>query len=207
MYALNTEAAKAADSTGNRISERGKYTGRFTRAQHIESEKTGTKGIDFDFEASNGQKARFSIYTVKSDGTQIYGYKQLMAIMTVLKLRNLAAPQLLRATVYDFDAGQEVERDVHQFAELLDKPIGLLFSMEEYKEGKWRPNLAGIFDAETELVASEILERKTQPLTLPKMVERLRDKPLQGQASTNYSNGNRAAQEAAWDDDPSEIPF
>lgn len=206
MYALNTDAAKAADSTGNRITERGKYKGRFTRAQHIVSEKTGTNGIDFDFEADNGQKARFSLYTIKADGTQIYGYKQLMAIMTVLSLRNIADPQPLRAKVYDFDAGQEVERTVPQFAELLGKPIGLLFSMEEYKEGKWRPNLAGIFQADTELVASEILDRKTQPLTLPKMVERLRDKPMQEQSTASHSAGNRAAQEAAWDDG-SDIPF
>lgn len=204
MYALNTEAAKAADSTGNRITERGKYKGRFTRAQHIVSENTGTNGIDFDFEAENGQKARFSIYTIKADGTQIYGYKQLMAIMTVLKLRNLADPQIRQAKVYDFDAGQEVERDVPQFPDLLDKPIGLLFTMEEYKSGKWRPNLAGVFQADTELVASEILDRKTQPLTLPKMVDRLRDKPLQAQSGQQSSGG---ASSHAPEDDFQDIPF
>lgn len=205
MYALNTEAAKAADSTGNRITERGKYIGKFTRAQHIESDK-GTKGIDFDFEANNGQKARFSLYTIKADGTQIYGFKQLMAIMTVLSLRNLAEPVSRRAKVYDFDAGQEVERDVPQFVELLDKPIGLLFTMEEYKEGKWRPNLAGVFQADTELVASEILERKTQPLTLPKMVERLRDKPMQAQqGGSGYQPTNSGAPDFI--DDTSDIPF
>lgn len=202
MYALNTEAAKAADSTGSRISERGKYVGRFTRAQHIESEKTGTSGIDFDFEATNGQKARFSIYTVKADGTQIYGYKQIMAIMTVLSLRNLDDPQILPAKVYDYDTNQEVERKVLQFSELLNKPIGLLFTMEEYKSGKWRPNLAGVFQADTELVASEILERKTQPLTLPKMVDRLRDKPLQNDAGGSFSNAG-----ANYVDDTSDIPF
>lgn len=205
MYALNTEAAKAADSTGNRITERGKYIGKFTRAQHIVSAQ-GTKGIDFDFEATSGQKARFSVYTIKGDGTQIYGFKQLMAIMTVLSLRNLAEPVSRRAKVYDFDAGQEVERDVPQFVELLDKPIGLLFTMEEYKEGKWRPNLAGVFQADTELVASEILERKTQPLTLPKMVERLRDKPMQTQqGGSGYQPTNSGAPDFI--DDTSDIPF
>lgn len=205
MYALNTEAAKAADSTGNRITERGKYVGRFTRAQHVVSQQ-GTKGIDFDFEANNGQKARFSLYTVKADGSQIFGFKQLMAIMTVLSLRNLAEPVSRRAKVYDFDAGQEVERDVPQFVELLDKPIGLLLTMEEYKEGKWRPNLAGVFQADTELVASEILERKTQPLTLPKMVERLRDKPMQAQqGGSSYQPTNSGAPDFI--DDTSDIPF
>lgn len=201
MYALNTEAAKAADSTGNRIVERGKYVGRFTRAQHVVSQQ-GTKGIDFDFEANNGQKARFSLYTVKADGSQIFGFKQLMAIMTVLKLRNLSEPQDKIATVYDFDAGKEVQRSVPQFAELLDKPIGLLFTMEEYKPEKWRPNLAGIFDAETELVASEILERKTQPLTLPKMIERLRDKPLKETSGAPATSGGVPAASEFDDDIP-----
>lgn len=203
MYALNADAAKAADSTGNRISEKGKYVGRFTRAQDIVS-KSGTRGIDFDFEAGNGQKARFSIYTVKSDGSQTFGYKQLMAIMTVLKLRNIGSPTEVQARVYDFDAGQEVDKVVPQFAELLDKPIGLLFSMEEYKADKWRPNLQGVFQADTELVASEILDRKTQPLTLPKMVERLRDKPLTQQAA-NYGNYEQPSDPGF--DDPSDIPF
>lgn len=201
MYALNTEAAKAADFTGNRIVERGKYIGRFTRAQHVISAQ-GTKGVDFDFEASNGQKARFSLYTIKADGTQIYGFKQLMAIMTVLKLRNLGEPQDKIATVYDFDAGKEVQRSVPQFAELLDQPIGLLFTMEEYKPEKWRPNLAGIFDAETELVASEILERKTQPLTLPKMIDRLRDKPFKDTSGAPAATGNAQAASEFDDDIP-----
>ena len=203
MYALNTEAAKAADSTGNRITERGKYIGKFTRAQHIESDK-GTKGIDFDFEADNGQKARFSIYTMKADGTHLYGYKLLMAIMTVLKLRSLAEPQLRVAKVYDFDAGREVEKNVPQFIELLDKPIGLLLVMEEYKEGKWRPTPVGVFQADTELVASEILDRKTQPTALPKMIERLRDRPMQNRSSYAASHADAPSSLSEIADD---IPF
>lgn len=208
MYALNPDAAKAADSTGNRITERGKYKGRFTRAQHIVAERTGTQGIDFDFESESGQKARFSIYTLKADGTQIYGFKQLMAIMTVLSLKKVADPVNMPAKVYDYDAGQEVTKTIPQFQELLNKPIGLLFTMEEYKESKWRPNLAGIFAAGTELTASEILDRKTTPTTLPKMVERLRDKPYQGVPSgTNSATHDSMAAQAPAGFDDSDIPF
>lgn len=199
MYALDTEAAKAADSTGSRISERGKYKGQFTRAQHIVAD-SGTKGIDFDFTAENGQKARFSIYTVKSDGTKIYGFKQLMAIMTVLKLRNLTDPVNMQARIYDYDLGKEVDATVPQFAELVNKPIGLLLTMEEYKPGKWRPNLSGIFQADTELVASEILDRKTQPQALAKMVERLQDKPMKAQQAGG-GGAQPAASPADLDDD------
>ena len=201
MYALDTTAAKAADSAGFQIKEKGKYVGRFTRAEHIVSERTGTKGIDFDFVSDSGQRARFSIYTIKADGTTIYGFKQLMAMMTVLKLRNIADPVMSMAKVYDFDQGKEVEKNVPQLLELVNKPIGILITMEEYKEGKFRPNLNGVFQAETELVASEILDRKTVPAHLAKMVAALRDKPLNGGAPA-YSGP-----EAGHPAEDSDIPF
>lgn len=204
MYALDPAAAKAAESTGSRIAEKGKYKGKFTRAQHIVSEK-GTFGIDFDFVADSGQKARFAIYTQREDGRQVYGFKQLSAIMACLSLRNLADPKDTPAKVYDFDQQRELDAVVPQFTELLGKPVGLLFVMEEYRPGKWRPNLAGVFQATTELVASEILERKTQPLQLAKMVQALRDKPLRS-GGDSIDEGNRAA--AAAGADPSDdIPF
>lgn len=205
MYALDPQAAKAAESTGSRIAEKGKYKGKFTRAQHVVSEK-GTFGIDFDFVAEGGQKARFAIYTQREDGTQVYGFKQLSAIMACLALRSLDNPKDTPAKVYDYDQQRELDTVVPQFTELLGKPVGLLFTMEEYRPGKWRPNLAGAFQASTELVASEILDRKTQPLQLAKMVQALRDKPYRGAAGGSIDEGNRAA--AAAGADPSDdIPF
>lgn len=207
MYALDPQAAKAAESTSNRITEKGKYKGTFTRAQHVIS-KTKTVGIDFDFVTENGQKARFTVYTQRDDGSKIFGFKQLSAIMACLSLRGLNNPADMKAKVYDFDLQKEVEVVVPQFAELLGKPIGLLLSMEEYKADKWRPNLAGAFQASTELVASEILDRKTQPEQLAKMVLALRDKPLRSSGGGSIEDGNRAAAAAGgsgFDDD--EIPF
>ncbi|MGX9693827.1 hypothetical protein ACTJNK_26060 [Achromobacter anxifer] len=205
MYALDPAAAKAAESTGSRIAEKGKYKGKFTRAQHVVSQQ-GTFGIDFDFVTEGGQKARFAIYTQREDGTQVYGFKQLSAIMACLALRTLDNPKDTPAKVYDYDQQRELDTVVPQFTELLGKPVGLLFTMEEYKPGKWRPNLAGAFQASTELVASEILDRKTQPLQLAKMVQALRDKPYRGPAGGSMDEGNRAA--AAAGADPSDdIPF
>lgn len=182
MYKLDTEAARAAEPTGGRITEKGKYKGKFLRAQHIVAE-SGTKGIDFDFQADDGRRARFSIYTEKEDGTRIYGFKQLMAIMTCLSLREIGEPKHVPAKIYDFDLGKEVDRVVPQFPELIGKPIGLLLTMEEYNPGKWRPNLFAPFQAETELVASEILDRKTTPAKLASMVLALRDRPMRADAA------------------------
>lgn len=201
MYALDTTAAKAADSAGFQIKEKGKYVGRFTRAEDIVSERTGTKGIDFDFVSDGGQRARFSIYTIKADGTTIYGFKQLMAMMTVLKLHKIADPVMSMAKVYDFDQRKEVEKKVPQFVELVNKSIGILITMEEYKEGKFRPNLAGIFQAETELTASEFLDRKTAPAHLAKMVAALSDKTL------NVSAPSHSGPEAGHPAEDPDIPF
>ncbi|MBU4609184.1 hypothetical protein IMZ29_01015 [Achromobacter sp. GG226] len=205
MYKLDTQAAKQADRVGGRITEKGKYVGTFTRAQHVVAD-TGTIGIDFDFVTDDGTRARFAIYTQKADGTQIYGFKQLMAMMTCMQVRELTNPINQRARVYDFDAGQEVDVVVPQFPDLLGKKVGLLIRMEEYGDnGKWRPGLAGAFQAETELVASEILDRKTVPSQLPKMVQALRDKPKQG-GGQSVAAGNRAAQEAGYETEQ-DIPF
>ncbi|KCB26243.1 hypothetical protein [Bordetella hinzii] len=218
MYKLDTQAAKQADSTGGRISEKGKYVGKFTRAEHVVSDRTGTMGIDFDFVTDSGQRARFSIYTRRSDGTNTYGFKQLNAIMTCLGLRELADPKNVPAKVYDHDQGKEVEVVVPQFPELLGKPIGLLLHMEEYgDQGKWRPAFSFAFRATDELMASEILDRKTAPEQLPKALLTLRDKPLKandGGFSTGTPSGssggmndaNRAAAAAAAAD-LDDIPF
>lgn len=212
MYKLDTQAAKQADSTGGRISEKGKYVGKFTRAEHIVSERTGTLGIDFDFVADGGQRARFSIYTRRADGTNTYGFKQLNAIMTCLGLRELAEPKNTPARVYDYDQGREVDVVVPQFTELLGRPVGLLLHMEEYgDQGKWRPAFSFAFQAETELMASEILDRKTAPEQLAKALLTLRDKPIKANGgapgASGYTNEANRAAAAAAAEDHSEIPF
>jgi len=219
-YEYDRQAALAADNTTGRIAEKGKYIGKFTRAQQIIS-KTGTEGIDFDFITNDGARARFTIYTRKSDGSTIYGYKQLMAIMTCLKQRGLSDPQQIRARVWDVDAGSEVEKVVPQFAELLNRPIGLLIHMEQYgDEGKWRPGLSNAFEADTELMAVEILEQKVTPEKLPKALMALKDRPAKNASQTSQrgnsyeaaKNGsleyvNSEAVLAAKDDFDNEPPF
>ena len=211
MYNLNSNQAKAADTTSNRISETGKYKGVFTRAEHIVSTRTGTQGIDFDFESDAGQKARFSIYTLKSDGKQIYGFKQLMAIMTCLQVKQLPDPVEVEGTVWNNETRKEEKRSLPQFPGLLNKPIGVLLTMEEYQKSNstdtaWRPALSFVFDAKTELVASEILDRKTQPQQLEKMIVSLRDKPLKKQSGHASATHQPAGSVADMDDDDS-IPF
>ena len=182
MYQLDPNAARKADSTGNQINEIGKYVGKFTQAEDIVA-KTGTRGIALSFESDAGQKARISLYTMKTDGTKIMGFDLLMAILTCMSLRGIN-PQHGTVKVWDNEQRKEIERSGSIFPELCTKPVGLLLETEEYEKQDGtianRMVLAGVFQVGTEFTASEILDRKTKPEHLEKMVARLHHRPLKG---------------------------
>lgn len=206
MYQLDTQAAKKADQTGTRINELGKYVGQFKQAEDITA-GTGTKGVALRFE-SNGQTANLSIYTQKSNGETIMGFQVLMAIMTCLQLRNITPKEGI-AKHWDNETRTEVEVSALLFPELCGKDIGLLLETEDYQKNDGgigtRMVIAGIFQAKTELTATEILEKKTTPEHLEKMVSRLRHRPVKGapkKAATQSHGGG-----GGFDDMDDFIPF
>jgi hypothetical protein len=174
-YALDTDAAKQADTGGGRISETGKYIGFFTEAKKVLSSQ-GTQGIEFAFEANNGQTANYlTVWTINKDGKQIYGYKQLMALMTCLKVRSIET-KLGEVEEYDRNSNSMVKRQAEIFPALMNKPIGVLLQMEEYEKKDLsigeKAAFAGFFDPQTEQVAVEILE-KSEAKLLEKLVSQL----------------------------------
>jgi hypothetical protein len=206
MYNLDPKTARKADQTGNRITEIGKYVGTFTQAEDITA-STGTKGVGLRFE-SNGQQANLSLYTRKSNGDEIMGMQALMAIMTCMRLRNIQ-PKPGTVKHWDNDAKQEVTKQAQVFPDLCGKPIGLLLETEDYakQDGSIgsRMVIAGIFQPDTELTASEILDQETVPKQLEKMVARLRHRPLKGAktpAPTTAAGGG-----SGFDDMDDDIPF
>ena len=210
MYALDANEARKADTQGNQIKEIGKYVGAITQAEDITA-KTGTKGIALSFTSNSGQKAKVSIYTLKADGTKIGGFSMLSALMTCLQVRNIA-PKPGKVTHYDYDAKADLIEDGSVFAELC-KPIGLLLETEDFlkQDGSTgtRMVLRGVFQATTELTASEILDRKTVPEALPKMVAALRHHPLKAAKATpsRQHGGAMPDDQFFGEDDGSEIPF
>lgn len=205
-YALDTTQAKQAEYTGSRIDTTGKYVGKFTRAEDIKA-KSGAVGIEFDFESSDGRKARMSIYTKNRDGDPIFGQKMLMAIMTCLKVRDIQAT-VAKVKKYNLDAKKEEVVDAPIFGALQNKPIGLLLQAEEYEKQMggtgWKMNIVGCFDPSNELTASEILDKKTKPEQLAKMVAVLRDKPLRASAP---QSSTQAPARGGFDDMADDIPF
>ena len=184
MYTLNTEAAKKADQIGAYISETGKYVGTFVRAEKLVSQAKNTDGIGFTFRDESGRECRFDVWTQKQNGEPLSGLNQVNAMMACLQQRALTVSQ---QTVKKWDNGAEAVMPAPCFAELMNKRIGLLLRAEEYEKMKdghktgttgWRMGLFAVFQADTELMASEILSRKTQPEQLAKVLGQLADKPL-----------------------------
>jgi hypothetical protein len=180
MYKLDVEAAKKADNKTQFISERGKYVGVFTRAEVIESSK-GTEGVGFSFKSNDGQEARFDVYTRKSDGSLLMGYDAINAIMAVLKVRE-AAPKTATVKSWNPDTQALEDKQAECLVDLMNKQIGVLLYVEEYEKqdgsvGKGM-RLYAPFQADTELVASEVLNRETKPLKLEKLLAGMKDKPL-----------------------------
>lgn len=207
-YELDTNQARKADQRGGTINETGKYLGRLARAEEISSTK-GTKGVDFSFVSREGQRTRFALYTEKADGTRIgIGHAFVMALMTCLKVRSIK-PAMTRVKKWDQQANAEIDAEVPCFRELMDKDIGLLLEAEEYEKSNGgvgtRMVLAGVFQAGTELTASEILDQKVKPEQLGKIVASLRDRPLKSGSAAKRPAAATASHGASMDDD--EIPF
>ncbi len=204
MYNLDPNAARKADQTGNRIDEIGKYVGTFTQAEDITA-STGTKGVALRFD-SNGQTANLSLYTTKANGDQIMGFQALMAIMTCMSLRNIA-PKSGTAKHWNNETKTEETKQAQVFPDLCGKPIGLLLETEDYPKNNGgtgtRMVIAGIFQASTELTAGEILDKKTKPEQLAKMVVRLRHRPAKA-AKAQAASGTGHGFEDIEDD---QIPF
>lgn len=181
-YELDQNAAKAADNINSSISQSGKYVGTITRAEYLKSDK-GTKGLGLSFKTDTGQTADYlDIYTHKADGEPLMGNKTVQAVMACTMQRRLSDGKI-QCEKWN---KQERRRDlvtVNGAPELMGKRIGLLLQ-EEYSShsetGAETRKLVifGVFSAETEMTASEILERKTKPEKLARMVEALAARPV-----------------------------
>jgi len=209
-YALDTKDARKADQRGGFIDETGKYIGTLTRAEDITS-SGGTKGIDFSFAGDDGRRTRFSLYTTKKDGAKIaIGHSFVMALMTCLAVRSMS-PKPTKVKKWDIDANAEVDAAVPCYTELMNKRIGVLLERETFTksgggEGS-RMILAGVFQADTELMASEILDKKVKPEQLGKVVDTLRDRVAKPRAGTGGGQARSTGGAGGFADMDDDIPF
>jgi hypothetical protein len=198
VYNLDTQAAKDANTGGKRISETGKYMGTITAAFYEKNPK-GTESVNLMFVGDSGQEVGpLNLYTHNSSGEPLSGYKQLNALMTCAKVKALNWNKE-RLSLYDFDSQSMVEKEKECAIELKGKRIGLVLQQEEYQKQNGdigeRMVIAAPFEYGTELMAGEILAKKTDASSLGGFMSFIAKNPIrklrnqQSSNSTNYQNG------------------
>lgn len=129
-YTLNVEAAKQADSLGSFINEKGEYIGIIEYAETYKSQG-GADMVGFKFKSDEGKEATLQLCTHGKAGQEVFGFKTLMSIMTVLKARELTSEQV-NVMKYDFDAKAETNQNITILKELSGQRIRFLLVNEQY---------------------------------------------------------------------------
>ena len=209
-YALDTQAAKDANSGGKRIKESGKYIGKFTAAWY-ESNDKGTESVHFLFESNEGQEAGpLALYTHNGKGESLPSYKMLNAILTCLKLRAIAA-KTGKVELYDFNAGGMVEKTKQIYPDMMGKPIGLVLQREEYEKNDGsvgeRMIIQGPFDPQSSKMAVEILNN-TEAKALGSVLRYIDANPIRELRVSKKSKPASSHADASHADFPDDdIPF
>lgn len=179
-YKLNPDQARETDQGNSRIQKSGDYVGIFTAAKHVTA-NSGAIGIEFTFHSEDGQEASYlTLYTRNAKGESIFGEKQLYALMTCMKVREIKPSE---GTINEFDLNTKsiVTKQATIYKDLMGKKIGVVLQAEEYQKNNGdignRLALVRFFDAETRQTASEVLD-KTPATILDKFLETLKDKKL-----------------------------
>lgn len=212
MYQLDKQAAMNADKTSNWLTETGKYIGNILCAEDITA-ATGTRGVVLTLQTPDQRETRQFIYTVKPDGEKLSGYDLVMALMTCLKLRGIK-PAQGQVKRWDREAKQEYTEEATVFPDLHNKRIGFLLqkteevSRKDSSQTAWSAKIVGVFEANTELTAGEILSGKTKPEQLALRVAQLADRPLKKRpAGASHSAAAATGSGGGSFDDDQDIPF
>lgn len=176
-YGFDEGAASKADE--GRIDTSGAYVFTITRAEATTSAKKGTQGVTLAGLSEGNGDVEFTLWTRREDGSPIFGFNQLQAIMAVTGVRGLCGAKG-KVMAWDEEEGGRMEKDGTVFPDLIGKKVGLVMQKELYTGGSgktsFRMNCVGAYHHESHLTASELKDRKVKPEKLEKMLARLKDK-------------------------------
>lgn len=181
-YDYDENAAGHAEDFANRIDKSDAFVGKFTNVWALVSKTKddgsgGTSGIHFEFEGDGGERGQADIYTIKKDGTKLFGYNMVQAMMLIMGVKGLKTK---KGEVEIFEDGKRVKAEGDTFPDLIGRKIGVIFQKELYtksdgKEGS-RYNLIATFHPETRMTASEIKEKKVKPEKYERIMRGLKTK-------------------------------
>lgn len=166
---------------GVRIETSGAYVGRFTLARERVA-GTGTKGIEFVFETTEGQVARnLRLWLTKANGDRIdFSHARLSALMTCLGLKQIDTT-METIEAWDRDQGGRVAQQAEVFTGLMNQPIGVVLQREE-REWEGQPqvsmNMVEFFDPVDRCTAAEIISGNRAGKALERVLQSLRDRVL-----------------------------
>lgn len=196
---LDTKEARKADVVSQAIRESGKYIGVITRAEKLIS-KNNVEGFGLSFRTDDGASANYiDLYTVKPDGKTLRGLGFVQAILCCTRTKQ-ADEGSITFDKWDSVAKTMIKATANGYPALMGKRIGLLLQKELGTNDNTgadteRLNIFAVFEAESELTASEILDKKTVPEQLPKMLQALMARPVRDnrdKSSASMATGQSA---------------
>ncbi len=209
---FNPDEARKADRFSNFIQSAGKFVGTITRAEKLLS-RNSSPGLGLSFKADDGSTAAFlDIYTHKANGDVLMGFGIVQAILGCLKLRTAKDGPVT------FETWDRKQKTADGYPDIQGKRIGLVFRKElqtDQRDGSDQERLiiVGVFQAETGLMATEILENKTKGELLQKLVDFVMANPVKdsrkkgGNGSQRQSSPPLGREEGDPGFDDSSIPF
>lgn len=218
MLKLDSKQAIAADNITAGIRETGKYVGVITRAEKLVSRDKGTQGLGLSFRADSGQTADYlDIYHTKGDGEPLSGLKTVNAILCCTKTAQADEGQI-KVEKWDNAAGMRMQVTAPGYPALMGKRIGLLLQKTLETNSRTgadseRVQIFGVFNAETELTASEIYAKAGEPKKLAVMLEALMSRPVRdnrkqtGARATSRSGDSAGADRFDGVPPDDDIPF
>jgi len=210
MLTLDTNQARAADNRMSVITETGKYIGTITRAEKLTSTQ-GTSGLGLSFKADDGSTANYlDIWIRKANGDDLFGLKTVNAMLACLRVRGAEEGQI-EFDAWDKNTKGMVRRKAPGYPALMGKRIGLLLQKVKETDDKGNDRdgivIYAVFQADTELTASEVLDSKTTPEKLPKMLQALMLNPVRDNRKKSATAMPAPAQSSGFADMDSDIPF
>ena len=162
---FNSSAAREADKFAAIIKDTGKYVGVITRAEKLLS-KNSVEGVGLSFKSDDGATANYlDVYTARADGSLLRGYHLVQALLVCCGVKEVAEGPIT-FDKWTRDQGI-VETTVPGYPALMGKRIGLILQKElsthrDTGADVERVNIVAVFQANTGLTATEILDGKTK---------------------------------------------